>query len=127
MSDFKDYIFIAEITDAYSFRILIQYLDSFYSDAEFEIRKNGIFFLRSNTKEDLINDFNMNPKELIRYEFNLDKPFKLGCDLSQFKTNVASIGKNDSVRWSLKHGADSFVLQIVGNNSKDYESNAKKV
>lgn len=127
MADFKDYIFIAEFTDAYSFRILIQYLDMFYSEAEFEFRKEGIFFLRSNTKEDLINEVIINPKELVRYEFNSEKPLKLGCDLSQFKSNVGSIGKNDSVRWSLKRGDDAFSTQIVGNNSKDYESNAKKV
>ena len=30
MSEFADYLFMAEITDAYSFRILIQYLDVFH-------------------------------------------------------------------------------------------------
>lgn len=127
MAESKDYIFMAEITDAYSLRMLIQYLHTFHNDGEFTFSKNGIKFLRSNNALNLINDAYINTKELVRYEFNSDTPIKIGCDLSQFKTNVASIAKNDSVRWSWKKGADHFITQIVGTNSKDYESNAKKV
>jgi hypothetical protein len=127
MSEFNDYVFMAEITDAYSFRILVQYLDVFYTEGIFRFDKNRIDFLRSNKQEDLINDLSINTKELTRYEFNLEEPIEIGFDFSQFKNNVASIGKNDSVRWSLKKGADSFIIQIVGNNNKDYDSNAKKV
>jgi hypothetical protein len=127
MAESKDYIFMAEITDAYSFRMLIQYLDTFHKEGEFIFTKDGITFLKANDKQDLINDVTINPKELVRYEFNSEQPLTIGCDLSQFKTNVASIGKNDSVRWLLKKGADYFITQIVGTNSKDYESNAKKV
>jgi len=127
MTDSKDYIFMVEITDAYSFRMLIQYLNTFHKEGEFIFTPQGITFIKANDKLDLINDVYINPKELIHYEVNTDKPLKIGCDLTQFKTNVGSIGKNDSIRWSLKKDADHFITQIVGTNSKDYDSNVKRV
>ncbi len=127
MTDSKDYIFMVEITDAYSFRMLIQYLNTFHKEGEFIFTSKGISFIKANDKLDLINDVHINPKELTRYELNVAEPFKVGCDLTQFKTNVGSIGKNDSIRWSLKKDADHFITQIVGTNSKDYESNVTRV
>jgi len=123
----KEYSFIAEFIDGYSFRNLFEYLKGYHDVGQFTFKSDGIHFIRSNNKADLINEFWIKAKELTLYEFNESSPITKGVDVALFKAAVAIIGKKDSVKWSLFKNSDSFNIQLMGHNNKDYDGNIQKI
>jgi hypothetical protein len=132
----KKYSFIAVFAQAYSFRILIDYLKAVHEEGYFTFDKKSIRFIKQNkiVKKksgdeeggDLVNDVIINTKELIHYEFNEDRPLNIGVDLGNFKDTINSIGKKDGIRLSLVKNDDTFNIQVMENyNTSD--SNGRKV
>jgi len=124
----KQFSFVANFCEAYSFRNLIEYLKAFHSEIDFVFKKDGIYILRSNAKQDLINEVWINARELTYYEYNEDEEmFVRGVDTASLKTAVQLIGKKDSARFSMLKNDDSFRLQIMGFNNKDFDGNVNKI
>lgn len=120
------YSIVAEFAEAYSFRILLDYLKTNIEQAEFVFTNRGIFLKRADKKGQLINEIIINIRELVRYELNENEGFTIGVDLTLFKDNLSDIGKKDSMRWSLVQGEDSFIIQMLG-HSGSYDTNGRKV
>jgi hypothetical protein len=124
----KNYSIIAHFYDAYSLRILIDYLKTSHDVGNFIFAKDYIMFKRSNAKGDknvdeksfkpaeIINEVILNPKELVFYEFNETEPKVVGVDIATFKASLIDIGKKDAIRISLLKNDDHFNIQKLDSN-----------
>lgn len=128
MSSARQYSFIAQFVDAYSFRIMIEYLKLYCDEGIFIFTKDNIIFRRSNEKgnkdldpakykePDLINEILLNVKELVYYEFNELENLSVGVDMTTFKNALADVGKKDVIKWSFECKDSCFTIQKLDTN-----------
>lgn len=125
MSSSKNYSFVAEFVDAYSFRNLIEYLKCHNDEIIFIFTKDVIFCKRANKQMELINEIIINTKELVNYEFNEEENFSVGLDLTEFKESLG-VGKKDSVRILCPKKDNCIIIQYL-THTGSYENNGQKV
>lgn len=111
--------FLADFIDGYSFRNLIEYLRSTNTHGNIMLDKDGIYYQQSDANESLINDFEIDASELVRYEFYSDKEhIVLGININDMRTLTKSIGKKDSVRLYKLSQDPILYIQIMNSSER---------
>lgn len=103
----------AELTDAYSFRCLIEYLNLTNNDGNFVFTPKGIYYSRENDSRQVLNELVIYGHELTKYEYNSDKDRVVsGLSMDRFKGATKKIGKKDISRLSVF--TSGVCLQVIG-------------
>ena len=102
-----------EFADAYSFRSLIEYLNHTNDDGNFISSPKGLYYSKTSSNNQVLNEVTIHAHELTRFEFNSDKESIVsGMNLGQFKGATKKIGKKDIARLSIFNSA--ICLQVSG-------------
>lgn len=111
----------AEFNDAYSFRILVEYLNLTNDNGNFIFTPKNIYYFRGNDSNQVFNEVLIHTHELTHYEYNHDEAEVVaGVNLTQFKNAIKKIGKKDIARLMVFDG--QVCLKIIG-SPKNYSEN----
>jgi hypothetical protein len=113
--DDRKILYMAEFTDGYSFRQLIDYLKTIltteatliFTQTEIKLRKSDSCFRT-------LNDIVIRGEDLGRYEYYSDLEEEIfGFDLGRLKTTTSTIGKKDGFRiWKYENNEKLFMQKI---------------
>ena len=111
--------FVADFTDGYSFRNMIEYLRTTNSNGNFRFRSEVIYYEQDDASHIIVNQIEINNCELSLYEFNSKaSDIVLGVNISDMRAITKTIGKKDSLRIYKLAGDPLLYIQIIGNNSR---------
>lgn len=122
----KLYSFVIDYAEAYSQRILFDFLQAGLEEGILTFSKKFITFKRANAKKEVITEFIIYTRELVYYEFNEEDNFSVGIDMGACKEALSNIGKKDSIRMSLLKGDDSIIVRLMAHTS-GFDSNGRKI
>lgn len=111
--------FVAEFSDGYSFRNLIEYLRVTNTKGNFRFRKDLISYEQIDVDHLIVNQIQIHTCELTHYEmFSTNSEIIVGVNINDIRGITRTIGKKDSVRL-FKHENDPLLyIQIIGQNNR---------
>lgn len=111
--------FIAEFSDGYAFRNMIEYLRATNSKGNFRFSEEAIYYEQADSNLIIVNQIDINTCELSNYEFNSKcSEVIIGVNISDMRAITKTIGKKDSVRLYKCSNDPILYIQIIGNNSR---------
>lgn len=109
----NEILVLAEFTDAYSFRCLIEYLNLTVDQGNLIFTRDGISFSKQNDSRQLLNDLYIFGHELTTYDYYSEaEQVVIGINISQFNSSTKQIGKKDIAKLSVL--SSGICLQIIG-------------
>lgn len=113
-------LMLAEFSDGYSLRNLIEYLKaSNTTTGRLIFSRDRITFVRSNYQATVLNEVVFRTYDLPRYIYNSDQPnIVFGANMNNIRPITRSIGKKDSARLFMQKGDTRLYIQIISQNAK---------
>lgn len=113
-------LMLAEFSDGYSLRNLIEYLKaSNTTTGRLIFSRERITFVRSNYQATVLNEVVFRTYDLPRYIYNSDQPsIVFGANMNNIRPITRSIGKKDSARLFMQKGDSRLYIQIISQNAK---------
>lgn len=122
--DDKNLLFIAELSDGYSFRNLVEYLKTTNSRGNFIFREDGIHYSQSDSSNKVLNIVDIRACDLSYYRFFSAKPeIVIGINIPNFRTITKSIGKKDGARIYMYQNDPLLYIRILNQNTKMLNKN----
>lgn len=113
-------LMLAEFSDGYSLRNLIEYLKaSNTTTGRLIFARDRISFVRSNHQATVLNEVVFRTYDLPRYYYNSEEPtIVFGANMTNIRPITRSIGKKDSARLFMQKGDSRLYIQILSQNAK---------
>lgn len=109
--------FIAEFSDGYSFRNMIEYLRVTNAQGNFRFDEDGIKYEQSDATQTILNQIEIFKYELTKYEFySRTDQVIVGVNISDVRSITKTIGKKDAVRLYKKSNDPMLYIQIIHNS-----------
>jgi len=106
-------LFLIELTDAYSWRNLIDYLRCSNTEGNFIFSKKEISYKAIDGQNYLLNHVKIKTHKLFRWIFNSESDILVGIQLTEMQSNTKNIGKKDGMRMYLKPNDPNIYMQIL--------------
>lgn len=112
-------LFLAEFTESYSLRNLIEYLKGTSNLGNFIFTREGITFTRADMTNTILNHVLIRASDLSLYAYNSSEPeVFVGMPIVNLRKLTKPIGKKDTVRLYMLPGEPLFHVQILNMNTK---------
>ena len=110
--------FLAEFSEGYSFRNLIEFLRGTNMQGNWIFTKNAIRYEQPNADGTILNSVEIETRKLTRYEFNSSNgEIVVGTMISEIRGVARSIGKKDGVRIYKAPNDNTIFFQITNQNT----------
>jgi len=108
---------LAEFNEGYSFRQMVEFLNSSLEDAVFHFTKNKIFVHRTNSTDSIYIKLDIDAESIGNYEYNTNEPeIKFGIDFSKLKTLTSNLSKSDRIRlYIMPNDPENLIYQRIDN------------
>lgn len=115
----NEFLFMAEFSDGYTFRNLIEYLKGTNTHGNFEFSPLGITYCRSDASNTVLNDILIRAHDLTYFQYNSkDEKIIVGLTIANLRSVTKSIGKGDSIRIYMLPDDHLLYLKIISHNAK---------
>jgi hypothetical protein len=116
-------LFMAEFTDGYSFRAMIEFLKTSLSKAKFIFSDDGISLIESDSSMSMLIKISIKADEMTHYEYHSANPVEyFGFELGNIRNTTNNIGKKDSFRiWNCV-GDRKLYMQNMSRKNTSSES-----
>jgi len=109
--------FVADFNEGYFLRNMFEYLKNTNSSGIFVFKEDTITYEQSEQSKTIVNEFEINTSDLVRYEFNSVAPIRIGLNLHDVLSITKTVGKKDGLRF-YKLAKDPFLyIQIISQNN----------
>ena len=111
--------FVAEFSEGYTFRNMIEYLRVTNTKGNFRFSRDLIYYEQIDADNTIVNQIEIQTCELTHYEISTNKDeIIIGINISDMRSITKTIGKKDSVR-IFKHANDPLLyIQIINQSSR---------
>ena len=111
--------FVAEFTDGYAFRNMIEYLRATNSKGNFRFSNDIIYYEQADPNLITVNQIEINTCDLSNYEFYSNVPeLIVGVNISDMRAITKTIGKKDSIRLYKNSNDPILYIQIISGNTR---------
>lgn len=110
----KDLLYVAEFSNGYPFRAVIDFLKSTITEARLVFSKKGIYIKEEAKLQTFFIDIFFDPNKIGNYQYNSDKAREaFGFVLDHMKITTTTFGKKDSFKMWRDVGDDGVSIQKI--------------